>query len=531
MSTFNYSRPVQKSGLIPDDFYYRKLEASDVYENPYDTENYIRASLMDRTPDVPFFESDQPRTNQHSAERMELRHSCSRSDYTPYLAEGQFTHFEFTEKDPRGVQNVPNMRLGYEQHLARSSQIRLYNDADYSVPESMMTPEHIAEVKRNGFYGLKNRMKIFEESKDSFHNGGTTQIRRQGCMVGNVDKSGVIKDMADMCVRNRQDAVAQISNDPTTAFRHSTPDHRVRIAQYGRLVENRLSPDNLANVDLRKNMDSSKLDHVVAQRATGELLNRSIANLIVDLQGQRTHITEGMTGNIQFSKSTQGINRSHKLHPDDVNMVMKNEIQRSAGLSANTQFEGARVARYATRNTPDSGRNLTEQVQIAHDVADSMKQATRMIGKNKADSDLRDIVEETGKKQNIYREAQPMQLVTKAGQLQYDVDTSAKHGDSRTIFNYGIAIPQVDQHRYDNTAIDNKYRESHKGLVRSHNFDKAPLQPADFAQDQSGLSGSNDFGYVGRSTIRATDNIGSSYNADFGDIERDKVGSKDLMNY
>ncbi len=81
---------VGSGSLMPESFYLKKMETTCIYEDPDQLENFYRQSLKDISPDKPFFESDQPRYNNFSQDRLNLRHYGKRVETLPYLPDGTF---------------------------------------------------------------------------------------------------------------------------------------------------------------------------------------------------------------------------------------------------------------------------------------------------------------------------------------------------------------------------------------------------------------------------------------------------------
>ena len=102
-----YSGQAGQYGLISESIIRSKYEQTNDHYDPLTMENYRRNLLSDERPDKPFFESDQPRYDNHSAERLALRHSGHRSGATPWHPE---INLELKERDPRGISTDPNFR-------------------------------------------------------------------------------------------------------------------------------------------------------------------------------------------------------------------------------------------------------------------------------------------------------------------------------------------------------------------------------------------------------------------------------------
>ena len=381
-------------GLIPEDYYLRKIQQSALPEDPYMIEDHMRKLLVDFRPDDPFLASDDPRdpadrgSGPHSTQFLNLRHyGVFGEEADPYLPDGTFLDYEFTERDPRGFATGPDMRKHMEQQYARSAFIKFYNDSDYSVPETGINPVKMVENIKAGHYQFKDRYKNFDESMDSWHNGGTVQTgRTHGSTITNVTTDGTIKDLADAPQLNRRDPTSMLSNDPTIAFRQSVPDHRFKTAHYGfTRVNQDKNYQNWSN-----NRGSTFLDHANMATINGELVNKSLARLILDLQGQRK-IREQVVQGGAFNDSAVNQVARKRVDAADVYKALQIGGLVSAGPSANEAFTDKRVHRYNILPKCDQ-RETSKLVEHNHYITDVIVQSVKRI-KGRSEADLLDLRE------------------------------------------------------------------------------------------------------------------------------------------
>jgi hypothetical protein len=525
-------------GNMPFDRYLRKIEVSAVDENPDAYENYVRDLLTDFSCDTPAFESDEIRTSDdrgggfHSAEKLNLRDGGARSSEFPDLPDGTFLDWEFTERDPRGVQNLPNMRDMVKQSEARASFINFYNDDDYSIPESGVNPVVMEEQRRAGFYQLKQNMKIYEESKDSWHNGGVFKVLKKPRPSNNVvQRDGVILDLTDASVRNRTDATGILSNDPTIAFRYSTPDHRFKTARYGMIRANQdPSYNNWGNT-----IRSTYLDHVSPVPINGIMVNRQLANLIVDLQGQRDTKQEIAKG-AYFNDSYGNQVRDRKIAADDVIKMFL--IDGSQPLSAQEEnYNGKQIRREHQLLSDIDQRSILQSIKFNHHIADTIEQTNRFLQKRDKNTIKQAVIDSMAK----YGLSTEMKNRESRGVNDDDKRYSelAKEGltgqyieDSKTIKTYaGIkpskknVVQKVDMEKYGGTSSGfiGRKKENLKEITNINNLDN----------DQEQLDGINDFGFLPKSLVRGFFGEGrNQQNAmDFGDMQRGmEFGTADLKN-
>jgi len=447
-------------GLIPEDFYLRKIEQSALKEDPYVIEDHMRKLLVDFRPDDPFLASDDPRdpsdrgSGPHSTQFLNLRHyGVFGEEADPYLPDGTFLDFEFTEKDPRGIATGPDMRKHMEQQYARSAFIKFSNDEDWSIPETGINPVKMVENIKSGMYQYKDRYKNFNESQDSWHNGGTVQTGRvHNSTINNVTTDGTIKDLTDTSQINRRDAVSMLSNDPTIAFRQSVPDHRFKIAHYGfTRVNQDKNYQNWSN-----NRGSTFLDHANMAMVNGELVNKSLARLILDLQGQRK-IREQVVQGDRFNDSAVNQAARKRIDTADVYKALQIGGMVSASASANEAFTDKRVHRYNVLPKCDQ-RETSKLVEHNHFVADAIVQAVKRIkGRSEADLlDLREYVHTSSPEANPSQTSVNKHLSkhsATANQTRSAVDTRYIE-QQRTSMNYSGAKPMSNRNALSNAATE-----------------------------------------------------------------------------
>lgn len=443
-------------GIIPDDAYLRKIERTNLTEDPMMVENYMRGMLADYRPDAPFLASDEARDpsdrggGNHSTERLALRHSGGRSEEDPYLPDGTFLDHEFLERDPRGVQNQPDWNEARRQRLARGAFIKFSNDESYSVPETGINPVQMRDLIRNSQQQFKDRYSNFEESMDAWHNGGTIQTER-GSVIQNITKDGTIIDLTEASVRNRQDAVTQLSNNVAGIPRYTTPDHRVKISRYG----NVRPMQSIGAQNWNNNRSNAYLDHQIPVEINGQMVNRMLAALIIDIEGQRVN-KQSVAQGAQYGDSA--VNQTHQarrhINPEDISKII------AIGLDSNTQpttsnahYDGAMMSRGHANISDGDFRFVQGQSMVNLEMAKSMTQCNRRMTPNSR-KDLREKIETTAMNRGIYREARTMRGVRPSrttDAMRESMDT--RHiEESRTVKSYSMVTPM-------------KYRSTHERLA------------------------------------------------------------------
>lgn len=218
----SYSGISGQYGLIPNNIIKQKYEITRNFEDPNQIENYHRSVLMDSGPDPNFFESDQPRKDNHSEEFLNLRHSGGRSEETPDHSEA---FFELTEKDPRRADLNPLLNQAKEHSYSRANYFRFLNTEDHSVTERELPDAKRISNRVDTFYGMKNRLKIFSTSKSAFVS--SKQNKNSSTKYNESDVSFATQ----MNEFNNINKATVVSNNVLMGWERTT-DHEFQIASY-----------------------------------------------------------------------------------------------------------------------------------------------------------------------------------------------------------------------------------------------------------------------------------------------------------
>lgn len=503
-------------GLIPESEYLRKIEVMPTshQEDSAQTEQYMRNLMRDFSPDKPYLASDLPRNpndrggGTHATEILELRHAGARAAEDPYLPDGTFTDFEFTELDPRGIATTPDMRQHYEQQLARASLIKFYNDEDWSVPEQGINPVQMVQNKKSMFYQFKDRYQNFDESFDSWHNGGPTRTPRLGGSdVNKTTLTGDILDLTDSTVRNRRDATGMLSNDPTIGYRYTVPDQRFKTAKYGLVRANQ----DKSSQDWDNNRKSTFIDHANMAIIDGQRVNRMLGDLIYDLENRRYNKQFVAQGAAYGDSSTNQVARK-KLDPADIYKILRIGGATAHSESANQEFfEGKMVKQYGNKPLNDNTKTI-QHVQVNHHVLASMEQATKRQKEQNVEgfTDLRNQVEETAKHQGVFRTMQNSQLdPTKqtANQTRAVEDLRVVE-ESKTLKNYAGIKPAEQRNPHDKLHWEKFAKHSLETKMRKGRREGYGINnPYDFENDID--RGRLDFGVYNKATkVQPRDHMG-----------------------
>jgi hypothetical protein len=451
-------------GIIPSDEYLRKIQSSSVVEDPDAYEKYIRSNLADFRPDEPFFESDQIRHPNDrgggfgSAERLSLRHSGSRTEAEPYLPDGTFLDYEFLERDPRGTQNMPNFDAARAQRMARGKFIKYKNDDDFSVPETGINPVNMVQNIRNMQYQMKDRYINFDESFDSWHNGGINE-RGNHRAISMTTEDGTIVNLADATYQERQDPVTLLSNRTAAMLRHTTPDHRVKSARYGQVRPMMGINENAWSV----NRNNANLDHSFVE-VNGQMVNRTLGLLILDLEGQRsTKQVVAHSTNFADSGVTQLRESQKKIDAGDLYKLI------AIGMKTQPNAPAPVINDNRMRNEQLNVTKTLHSAKIAHEVANSMAQVNRLPSVKEA-KDVRKAVASSAADYGLY-----VSNINKEHSKQVNNNLKRESFDTRHIEEeletklYGNIIPSKHYNPHEKLAYEEFTQESHNTQRRFKN--------------------------------------------------------------
>lgn len=509
-----------QSGTIPYDEYLRKIQQTDLREDPDQYEKYIRRQLVDFRPDEPFFESDQARdpndrgSGNGSRERLSLRYSGARSEEEPYLPDGTFLDHEFMERDPRGTQNGPDFAAARKQREARGKFIKFYNDDDHSVPETGINPVQMVALIRGAQQQFKDRWKNFDESMDSWHNGSGA-VRGDRSSVAMITTDGTIANLADAVQALRQDPVNALSNRTAAMLRHTAPDHRVKTSKYG-IIRPTMNMDyNSWNT----NRYNSYLDHKIPIEINGQMVNRGLAMMILDLEGQRM-TKQIVAQGTDYDDSQVNMLREmqQRIKPEDLyKMIMIGMSSQTQSKSANQEFfEGKQMVRHAKFD--GDVRHLLNAGEINHDIAVSMVQANRELGPQKT-SDLRQTVKRSAADYGLYKESRnrPASIKKTSNTLARAALDVREIEDQKETKTYGGIKPSQKYNPHEILDFEEFAKNSRTTQNRKLNARKMKNRSTSDTVNDADM---DEFALPGARHSRDTDRTGRNTQSDYGDILR-----------
>lgn len=325
-------------------WYLKKMEQTCMYEDPEQLNKYFRTSLKDVRPDKPSLESDQQRTNNYSADRLNLRHHGVRNPTLPDLPDGTFLDFEGLNPDPRGANAMePDMKSFRKQQEARTKFQKYYSDSDNSIPGQGRSQAQVIKDIKGQFYNVKSRMKIFEDSVGSMQTSGMLHRQRKNtaeCMQETDDRNPEMRD--EMC-QNSTRKVTDLSNNTSVGWRRTT-DHRFKVAKYGQVRS--VQGHNKQNYN--KNRSNTFVEHDVLVSWKGQTVSKSLGFKMIDLAKKKYNDMEaGRNHALDESKQTQA-SRQRKLLPSDV-ITKKTDTANSQDQTAHMMLNGEQVSHLSGR--------------------------------------------------------------------------------------------------------------------------------------------------------------------------------------
>lgn len=506
-------------GTIPNDEYFRKIEQFDMREDPMGVENYMRGQLIDYRPDAPFLESDQKRdpsdrgSGYGSRERLSLRYTGARTEEEPYLPDGTFLDHEFMERDPRGTQNLPDFNKAREQKLARAAFIKFSNDDDLSVPETGINPVQMNALIRGSQQQFKDRYRNFDESMDSWHNGGTVPTKKSS-MLAMVTKDGTIVNLSEATGLLRQDPVNILSNRVKGIPRWTETDQRVKISRYGQV---RPVMDIGAN-KWNNNRSNSYLDHSIPVEINGELVNKMLAMLIVDLEGQRSTKQQIAKG-VDYNESNEDNIRSakRKINPADIYKIMMIGMKSgSHAKSANEELD-VEGSPHCSMNKLDTNlRFMLNQAILNHEIAASMVQSTRKQGP-KESKDMREHIKNSAADNGIYVTNHNRGRIERSANRLHRETTDNRHiEEEKVVQSYGAVRAIAQRKTHENADFEDFGSDSRKNINKLANQGRRKHTTTHDTVDDIDMS---EFGDAPFRKHWNKDNYqGRSIQGDFGDM-------------
>lgn len=234
---------------------FNKYELTPIIESSDMLDNYYRDTLKNFEPDAPTFAYEEKRKNTDSVSKIKLREFGRRAPNEPFVAD---LFLGDTSPDPRSISYEPNMGNYQKQIWHRKDNFKksFKNDADYSIHEAGIPEGQMDANKKATYKGLKTRYKNFEESTDAWA-PSFNQDNNNKSKVNNSELDDIPIDLHDIeNLKYRRDHITNLSLKSLPIGWDSVPDHKVKIANYTKLLKSK----NLNDIDVTKNRNKQTAD-------------------------------------------------------------------------------------------------------------------------------------------------------------------------------------------------------------------------------------------------------------------------------
>lgn len=232
-----------KYGTIPRRLLEDKYEITLIDEDPDRSNQFMRSTLKDFRADPVLFESDNPRTNaMTSIGALNLRLHGSRGNTSGPNHSEMF--LGFTDHDPRGTATDPDFKKYTEDSWKRRkrTEMNLFPDkGEDRITQGGTSESHIAEIKKQMFYPVKDRLKIFSTEKDGELLAGrpyeTTKPMLHGVRATDIDPINKLQNHQDFLTGSdglyRMPDHTVLGSLYVAPFQKQQPDHQIKVAKYG----------------------------------------------------------------------------------------------------------------------------------------------------------------------------------------------------------------------------------------------------------------------------------------------------------
>jgi hypothetical protein len=281
---------------------FNKYELTPIIESSDILDNFYRDTLKNFEPDAPTFAYEEKRKNTDSVSKIKLREFGRRAPNEPFLAD---LFLGDTTPDPRSISYEPNMGKYQKQIWHRKDNYKksFKNDADYSVHEAGIPEGQMNANKKETYKGLKSRYKNFEESTDSWAPSFIVDNNKKS-KVNNSELDAEPIDLQDVeNIKYRRDYVTDLSLKSLPIGWDSVPDHKIKIANYTKLLKSK----SLNDIDVTKNRNKQTADGKMTETSDVENNLASQLSLITSnfINKKKDSFVSGKDTNFNKSSETQ----------------------------------------------------------------------------------------------------------------------------------------------------------------------------------------------------------------------------------
>lgn len=281
---------------------FNKYELTPIIESSDILDDFYRSTLKNFEPDAPTFAHEEKRKNTDSVSKIKLREFGRRAPNEPFVAD---LFLGDTTPDPRSISYEPNMGDYQKQMWHRKDNFKksFKNDADYSVHEAGISEGQMDANKKATYKGLKSRYKNFDESTDAWAPSFVADGNKKS-KVNNSELDDIPIDLHDTeNIKYRRDHVTELSLKSLPIGWDSVPDHKIKIANYTKLLKSK----NLNDIDVTKNRNKQTADGKMIENSDVENNLASQLSLITSnfINKKKDNFTSGKDTKFQKSYETQ----------------------------------------------------------------------------------------------------------------------------------------------------------------------------------------------------------------------------------
>lgn len=431
------------SFFMPIDMYLKKNEMTcmnnaSVDDDAEQLNQYMRKSLIDYRELPSQYEEDQHRADNHSREKLNLRHTGDRNGAVePWLPDGTFLDQIFLSD--QGNSMLPDFQQLRDQINLRVRDKPLYSDEDYSIPTKERSAAESIQVRDQVHRQVQKKLQIFETSRDYLRPANPVGK----ALLGSKQLKKLVHDqtpafMNEEASTNRNWQI-EYSNRAPVGWQ-TTPDVVFKISRYD-------TPRKLADqtADSYKNRIGGRLDTDFLVSFEGKNIPRSLALTIMDIMRQRKRVTNFMRNSgAQYGASEEAANRKIKELDSQVMELMRRHTESSATTSANQLLRSERQnvsgKRYMYRDDPNKKYKSWAGIQLV----DLVKKATNNRKLGQQDSqDLRDQIAQTASSDAIFMTDKNRKTAEDGDATARMWESLAEHrrDENMTVFNYSGVKP------------------------------------------------------------------------------------------
>lgn len=436
-------RTISHGYNMPIDFYLKKNEmlciGGETKQQTHDMmDQYYRQQLKDFREPPSKLDEDQPRYNNHSRERLSLRHNLDRSEgVMPWLPDGTFLDQIFL--NDQGNSMLPDFQQLRGQIDLRARNIPMYTDEDYSVPsKEVSATDHIAN-KDKLFTQTQQRLQIFDTSRDYMQT--PTIIGK--ALHGSSQLSKMIQDqtpgfLEEEAASNRNWQV-ELSNTMPVGWL-TTPDTVFKVAKYD-------APRKMADqsVDTYTNRIGGRLDSDFLVSFEGKNIPRSVVLTMMDIMRQRRRIMQyAKTAETQYGISNEDKNRQLNQLDEQLRELMRRYTEESAIPNANLFLQSERTNKNGQQFMERADPNKIYKSEVGLQLTDLIMKATRNRKHGQTQSaDLRNQIEATAKEYYMLKTNANQKKINRepANDLLWQSKSQHVRPEHMTVFNYAGVHP------------------------------------------------------------------------------------------